>query len=93
MPTQKVLDAHEVSFGNRQLVEASENCGCFYCCEIFKPQDIKEWVKEGDGRETALCPRCGIDSVLPSQAGFLVEKEFLQEMEKYWFGQTISPHT
>jgi hypothetical protein len=48
----------------------SKNCGCFHCVEIYPSTDIVEWMDEsetcprGKGK-TAVCPRCGIDSVLP----------------------------
>ena len=36
------------------------------------PKTIKEWVKEQDGDETALCPACGVDSVIGHwSTGFL----------------------
>jgi hypothetical protein len=36
--------------------------------------------------QTALCPKCGIDSVLGSNSGYPVtEIGFLKEMKSYWF--------
>jgi len=37
-------------------------CGCYYCLKTFLGREIKEWV---DGEKTPLCPKCGIDSVVP----------------------------
>ena len=34
---------------------------------------------------TAICPRCGIDSVLGDRSGFPISAEFLSEMQRYWF--------
>ena len=36
-------------------------CGCFYCCKTFNIGDVDEFVDDG---KTAICPKCGIDSVL-----------------------------
>lgn len=37
---------------------------------------------------TALCPKCGIDSVLPSGTfGFRVTLPLLKAMERRWFGR------
>ena len=79
--------AHRFSSGNRNLVVMSDNCGCFHCLAIFKPTSIFAWTdgKEWEPHATALCPKCGIDSVLPSEAGFPITKEFLKAMENHWF--------
>lgn len=79
--------AHQYSSGHRQQIEASELCGCFYCLATFPPAVIEEWIDEVDERtgQTALCPRCGIDSVIGSKAGFPLTKEFLTSMQKHWF--------
>jgi|SRR5450755_247936 hypothetical protein len=81
MPTD-ILSAHSHSSRHRSEIESSHTCGCFYCCETFPPQEICDWVDEG---ATALCPKCGIDSVLGSSSGLLLTKPFLEEMNKYWF--------
>lgn len=61
---------------------ASKLCACFYCGQSFRPDEIAEWI---DNDQTAICPKCGIDSVIGSAAGFPLTKEFLDEMNKYWF--------
>jgi hypothetical protein len=65
----------------------SEICGCFYCLERFPPNAITEWIDAnatGEG-QTALCPRCGIDSVIGSASGFPITPEFLKSMNRRWF--------
>ena len=84
---------HRFSSRNRDALETSARAGCFYCCAIFDPREIKDWV---DGRQvetgslddgiTALCPRCGIDSVLPDTIpGTSLTPELLAEMKGHWF--------
>jgi len=34
---------------------------------------------------TALCPRCGIDSVIGSASGYPITADFLLMMRKYYF--------
>jgi hypothetical protein len=81
--------AHKHSSNHRNEVEKSEICGCFYCCETFSPSDIEEWIDEiGTGGQTALCPKCGIDSVIGSGSGFQINEFFLKEMNRYWFRLT-----
>ena len=76
--------AHEESSYHKEDIKASDLCGCFYCRRMFNPKTkkIKEWI---DGGDTALCPSCGIDSVICSESGFPITKDFLQRMSDYWF--------
>jgi hypothetical protein len=80
--SQPHVAAHEHSSGHRESISASALCGCFYCCSVFAPTAVKEWV---DSEQTALCPECGIDSVIGSAAGYPVTRAFLERMRAYWF--------
>jgi hypothetical protein len=85
---QSILeDAHKHSIFHVNEIIESTFCGCFYCLSIFKPIEIVEWTDEGDSRgKTALCPKCGVDSVIGDKSGFAVIDEiFLKEMNARWF--------
>lgn len=58
-------------------------CGCFGCLETFEVRIVKEWI---DGGSTALCPFCGIDSVIGAESGYPIEGWFLLRMQEHWFG-------
>lgn len=79
--------AHKHSSKHREEVLASTTCGCFYCQTTFPPRAIKEWVDLGQNPagETALCPNCGIDSVIGDAAGFPLTASFLANMHQRWF--------
>ena len=78
-----VIDAHKHSANHRAEVLASDVAGCFYCCKTFSPAKIDEWVDEGG---CALCPNCGIDSVIGSASGYPVQDgSFLKAMNEFWF--------
>ncbi len=80
------IRAHAHSSGHHEEILSSEVCGCFYCLTTFHPNEVNEWISEGDGvRQTALCPRCGIDSVIGSKSGFPITPDFLASMHRYWF--------
>jgi hypothetical protein len=84
---KSIRDAHAHSSNHRREIEESERCGCFYCCSTFTPADVEDWVDEdaeGIG-QTAMCPRCGIDSVIGSKSGFPIEVEFFAAMKSFWF--------
>ena len=78
----KLDRANAHSMDNRTEIEASSVCGCFYCRRTFPPSAIEEWVDDG---QTALCPKCGIDSVLGDKSGLPIRPKFLSEMHRYWF--------
>ena len=82
--------AHRYSNNHKPELEKDHLCGCFYCMEIFHPAEITDWLI-GDGpidrRGTAICPKCGIDSVIGESSGFPITKEFLSTMHDHWFGQ------
>ena len=64
---------------HRARVLASSKVGCFYCLSIYSPTEIAEWTPDG----CALCPHCGIDSVLPESEHLTAD--CLSEMNRYWF--------
>lgn len=74
--------AHEHCIRHQEEIEASRNCGCFYCLAIFPPESITEWVPD---EGTALCPECGIDAVIGSGSGFPITRGFLAQMYMRWF--------
>ena len=82
-----VREAHAHSSNHRVEIAQSTLCGCFYCGSRFSPAEIVEWVHEDpDGRgQTALCPKCGIDSVISDKSGFDPSPAFLARMKAYWF--------
>jgi hypothetical protein len=80
-------DAHKCSIFHQSQIMQSEVCGCFYCMSTFSPREIKEWTDiDSPLGATALCPQCGIDSVIGSASGFPIDdNDFLIQMNKYWF--------
>jgi len=91
--------AHARSSRHRSELEASDACACFYCCETFLPSEISEWIEdhwkdgvpmEAADKGTAICPHCGIDSVLGSASGLPVsDPAFLRAMHDFWFERKI----
>lgn len=66
----------ELSFKNKSILLRQQKCGCYHCLNIFETKAITEWLTEADNKKTALCPHCGIDSVIPFQ-----QKEFKKILE------------
>jgi len=88
------IAAHDFSFAHRSAIETSDLCGCFYCLQIFPPSEIVEWTHEFEDKRpdeahppgvTAICPKCGIDSVIGSASGYPITEDFLRRMQDHWF--------
>lgn len=80
--------AHCFSGNHKPELEKDRKCGCFNCLTIFTPSEIDEWIIADnmcDKRGTAICPYCGIDSVIGESSGFPITKDFLRKMKKRWF--------
>jgi len=77
------IQAHTFSSNHKETLLKDGLCGCFYCMEIFDPRLIVEWVNDKSG--TAICPFCGIDSIIGQSSGYPITKEFLSKMKHHWF--------
>lgn len=77
-----VVSAHRHCTGNKDELRRSTVSGCFYCRSIYTPEEITDYI---DHSTTALCPRCGIDSVIGDASGLPITEEFLTRMNRYWF--------
>ena len=79
--------AHKHSSLHKKEVLQSDLCGCFYCLKTFKSDEIAEWIDTDNSKdETALCPLCGIDSVIGDKSGLPVtDAIFLNDMNSLYF--------
>jgi len=55
----------------------------FIAWQFFRQADVTHWIDES---QTAMCPKCDIDSVIGSASGFPIDVRFLKQMEGQWFG-------
>ncbi|MEX2366520.1 MAG: cytoplasmic protein [Pseudohongiellaceae bacterium] len=89
-----IIAAHTHSAGHREEIERSDQCGCFFCLEIFSPKAIDDWIQENPDNkpdakltgETAICPNCSVDAVIGSASGYPITRDFLEQMHQHWFG-------
>lgn len=78
-----IRDAYKRSSGHLREVLGSGRCGCFHCLETFAPSEVREWI---DAEQTALCPSCGIDSVIGDASGYPAgDRGFLRSMRQAYF--------
>ena len=83
---------HRFSSNNRELLRQSNRAGCFHCLATFAASEVEHFVdglqvESGDLDDglTGLCPRCGIDAVLPSAAPIRHDAEMLAAMHQHFF--------
>jgi len=78
----------KMAFGNRPYIEDAKTCGCYYCCSLLNKEEI-EFMEEKDGRYTAICPNCTIDSVIDdkrvAEGGEELTIELLEAIHKEAF--------
>lgn len=79
---ESIFTAHNHSSFHRDEVLGSKFCSCFHCLQRFSPDEIEEWTDNG---QTALCPKCNVDSVIGDRSGLKLDTPFLREMHDYWF--------
>lgn len=79
------IAAHKHASRHRAEIEASARCGCFFCFRTFPSSDIRAWI---DAKQTALCPRCGVDSVIGSASNHRLDDAFLRGMHQHFFSPT-----
>ena len=83
MVDSRIVEAHKFCSNHKKALLKDQKCGCFFCLKIFAPKEITDWIEDTEG--TAICPYCGVDSVIGESSGFPIAKEFLSEMKAYWF--------
>ncbi|UNU72982.1 cytoplasmic protein [Moraxella nasovis] len=83
-PIFELKALHGLCTNHRNLLKKYQQCACFHCLTYFDYSDIQkeDWI---DNNDTALCPYCGIDAVLPNDFNNLIEENLLKTMQKYFF--------
>jgi len=77
----KIEEASKYSIRNKDFIEKSDLCSCYYCFSTFKKEEIDNWADSG---QTAICPKCSVDSVLGDYT-IKFDKEFFEKLHEYWF--------
>lgn len=74
--------APKIAMRNKSALAFVNECACYHCVKIFSTREIKEWTDEDN---TAICPYCQVDSVLPVQTLDDKDLQVLSKIHKYWF--------
>ena len=73
------------SLDNELEILSSHECGCFFCRSHFPAKNIADW-DYSDGHTQAICPECGMASVIGDASGYEITHEFLKEMNLAFYG-------
>lgn len=73
-----IEDAPDRSIRNRSALAQSQRASCFFCGHTFPSSDVISWTDEG---ETAICPNCRIDAILPGE----IDSQTLAATNEYCF--------
>ncbi|WP_251197448.1 hypothetical protein [Anaerotardibacter muris] len=70
---------------NRDIIKDAGYCGCFHCGSSFKASEVQDWLKEQHGKDTALCPYCGVDAVIIGTEEYPLSTALLAKLYVEWF--------
>lgn len=84
MDEDLMAKAHDMAFKNMAKVSESETCQCFYCTQTYPANTVVDFEPEDDGNNTAICPMCYMDTVLPSASIVLSKHELFEMMDEYF---------
>lgn len=73
---------HTYSSHNKSQIAAANTCYCFYCKRRISKDDIKDYTDDG---QTAICPACGVDAIIPDSIEEPLDDAVISEMNEYWF--------
>lgn len=73
---------HAFSSHNRSFVSTSNKCYCFYCQSCMAPDEIIDYA---DNEQTAVCPKCNTDAIIPDSIDEVVDENIISQMHAYWF--------
>ena len=79
---QMLEDMHNYSANNKDLILKSTICYCFHCKRQVTPSEIVRYLEI---ENTAICPYCGVDSIIPDSTEHELTSDTVDKMNKYWF--------
>lgn len=69
----------------------SEKCSCLFCRHTYDARKIQDWINDEQG-VTAICPECGMDSVVGDASGFVFDHDSLREINLAFYGEDYMEH-
>lgn len=64
----------------------SDVCSCFFCRQTYSARDVCDWVSDDEGNMNAICPVCGMDSVIGDRKEGRLDHDTLKALNLRYFG-------
>lgn len=74
------------SYGNYYEVRLAPYASCFNCMSAVPTGSLRMIHERGTERPTAICPKCGVDSILKGD----VRYNILKELNDYFFKVNVN---
>lgn len=84
MPKLETLIEH--STNNDLEILQSHKCSCLFCRHTIDAREVQDWVSDENG-VSAICPECGMDTLIGDASGLTFTKEELREINMKYFGE------
>ena len=83
-----ILEGYRAHSVNNEIeIIRSKKCGCYFCKKTYSARKVKDWEQGENGRASAICPECGMSTVIGDASGAPLTKELLEEMNKAFYGK------
>lgn len=64
LTNEQLDELHKHSFNNKEELEKSKICGCFYCYSFPIINAVNNWSISFTNDNTGICPYCNVDSII-----------------------------
>ena len=64
----------------------SKTCSCIFCRQQYDARKVNDWVNDENGM-SAICPECGMDTVIGDSGGEPLDKETLKALNLAFYGE------
>ncbi len=85
---QTLLEEYKSHSVNNEIeILRSKKCGCFFCGSTFDARKVSQWEDGTNGGASAICPECGMATVIGDGSGLKVTRTLLKEMSEAFYGE------
>ena len=80
-------DIYKHTKNNELDILRSKNCSCLFCRQTFNARKVSEWTSGKNNQMSAICPECGMDTLVGDASGYVFGIEDLKEINHEYFGE------
>ncbi len=86
--TEEQLQSYysRIRSNDREILN-SDTCSCVFCRQTYSARDISDWIRNPDGTLNAVCPICGMDTVIGDRKQGRIDHDDLKEINLRFFGE------